>query len=68
MNKIYGSLIFFFYFLKYPIVIGLPVFYLYLEMQNNWVLNILFFISILLILKDWFFPHENCGCKPKNKR
>lgn len=67
MNKIYGALIFFFYFVKFPLVIFLPVFYFYLEGQNNWILNILFFISIILIFKDWFFPHEK-KCKPKNKR
>ena len=68
MNKIYGSLIFFFYFVKYPLVIFLPIFYFYLDGQNNWILNILAFISILLILKDWFFPENKCDCKPKNKR
>jgi len=68
MNKIYGSLIFFFYFVKYPLVIFLPIFYFYLDGQNNWILNILALISILLILKDWFFPENKCDCKPKNKR
>lgn len=68
MNKLFGTCIFFFYFVKYPIVIGLPIFYLYLDAQNNWILNILWIISFILILKDWFFPHEKCDCKPKNKR
>ena len=35
MNKIYGSLIFFFYFIKYPLIIFLPVFYFYLDAQKN---------------------------------
>ena len=68
MNKIYGSLIFFFYFVKYPLVILLPVFYFYLDGTNNWILNILYFISCLLIIKDWFFPDEKCDCKPRHKR
>ena len=68
MNKLYGSLIFFFYFVKYPLVIFLPVFYFYLDAQNNWILNILWFISAILILKDWFFKDNTCECKPKNKR
>lgn len=67
MNKIYGSLIFFFYFVKYPLVIFLPVYYFYLELPNNNILNILFCICVVLIFKDWFFPHEGCDCKPKNK-
>lgn len=67
MNKLYGSLIFFFYFVKYPLVLGLPVLYFYLGVPNNWILNLLAFISSLLIIKDFFFPHENKECKPKKK-
>ena len=63
MKTIYGTLIFFFYFVKYPIVIYLAITYLYLDFPNNYILNILGFISLSLIIKDWFFPHtkpENC--------
>jgi len=67
MNKVYGSFIFFFYFIKYPLVIGLPISYFYLDMQNNWILDILWFISSLLIINDWFFYQSKCDCKPKNK-
>ena len=62
MNTIYGTLIFFFYFIKYPIVIFLPVAYLNLDYQNSMMMNLLAFVSICLIIKDWFFPHE----KPQN--
>ncbi len=62
MNVIYGTLIFFFYFVKYPIVIFLPVSYIYLDFPNNWLMDALAFISACLIIKDWFFPHE----KPDN--
>ena len=62
MAKLYGTLIFFFYFIKYPIVVYLPISYLYLDLVNNNIMNILAFISSLLIIKDWFFPLE----KPKN--
>lgn len=67
MNKIYGTLIFFFYFIKYPLVIFLPIFYFYLNGVNNWILNILWAICIILIIKDWFFYQSKCTCKPKNK-
>ncbi|PLY08550.1 MAG: hypothetical protein C0626_11880 [Arcobacter sp.] len=53
MNKIYGSFIFFFYFVKYPIVIYLTVSYFYLNFPQNIVMHILGVISIILILKDW---------------
>jgi hypothetical protein len=62
LKTIYGTLIFFFYFVKYPIVIFLPIAYLKLDYPNNNIMNILAFISALLIVKDWFFPHE----KPEN--
>ena len=62
LNKIYGSFIFFFYFVKYPVVIYLALAYLYLDMAHNIFMDILGVISVILILKDWFFPHE----KPNN--
>jgi len=62
MKVIYGTLIFFFYFIKYPIVLFLPIAYMKLDYANNNIMNVLAFISICLIIKDWFFPHE----KPKN--
>jgi hypothetical protein len=45
-------------------VIFLPIAYFQLGYSNNNIMNILAFISALLIVKDWFFPHEkpeNCG-------
>jgi hypothetical protein len=68
MKIIYGTLIFFFYFIKYPLVIFLPIMYFYLDFDNNLVLNILTFISVCLIIKDFFFPHKNATCKPRAKR
>jgi len=62
MNVIYGTLIFFFYFVKYPIAIFLPVAYNWLDYPDNIIMDILWIISIILILKDWFFPHK----KPDN--
>ncbi len=62
MNVIYGTSIFFFYFIKYPVVIFLPIAYLQLDYPNSISMNILAFISVCLIIKDCFFPHE----KPTN--
>lgn len=64
MKKIYGSLIFFFYFIKYPVIIYLLVNYFYLELENSLIINILGVISIILILKDLLFPYkksDNCS-------
>lgn len=66
MKILYGSLIFFFYFTKYPIIIYVIVSYTYLDMPNNIIMNILAIISFILILKDWFLPHkkpDNCSKK-----
>ncbi|NQY19737.1 MAG: hypothetical protein HRT40_00275 [Campylobacteraceae bacterium] len=65
MNKLYGTMIFFFYFIKYPLVIFLPILYLYLDYPNDIILNILYFISFALIIKDIFFPLDNCTLKNK---
>jgi hypothetical protein len=62
MKVIYGTLIFFFYFIKYPVVIFVPVSYFSLDYPNNSIMNILWCISLILIFKDWFFSHE----KPQN--
>jgi hypothetical protein len=64
MKTIYGTLIFFFYFIKYPVIIFVPVSYFSLDYPNNWIMNILWIISLILIVKDWLFPHE----KPANCR
>jgi hypothetical protein len=58
MKDLYGTLIIFFYFLKYPLVIFLPIAYIYLNYENNYIMNILWIISLVLILKDWFYPHK----------
>jgi len=62
MNVIFGTLIFFFYFVKYPISIFLPIAYLNLEYNHNFIMDILWLISVVLIVMDWFFPYE----KPDN--
>jgi len=58
MNKLYGTLIFFFYFIKYPVVIFLPVGYFYLDYPNNIIMNVLWVICFILILKDWFYGYD----------
>ncbi|MCT7497859.1 hypothetical protein [Aliarcobacter cryaerophilus] len=51
MNKLYGSLIFFFYFFKYPIVIYV-LFCYYKDIEVPLVMDILGVISLFLIIKD----------------
>jgi len=52
LKDLYGSGIIFFYYFKYPIVIGLPILYFYLDYPNNWILDIIWLWSLILIIKD----------------
>lgn len=60
MNKLYGSLIFFFYFFKYPIVIYVLYCY-YKDIEVPLVMDILGVISVLLILKDIIYFKKKKG-------
>jgi len=51
MKDLYGSGILFFYFLKWPIIIGTPLLY-WQGLNNNWILNVVWLFSLLLIIKD----------------
>ncbi len=52
LRELYGAGIIFFYYFKYPIVIGLPILYYGLDYSQNIVMNILWIYSLLLIFKD----------------
>jgi hypothetical protein len=59
MKELYGVGVLFFYFLKWPIVIG----YLYLRLNglsDNYLMDIIWLYSFALILKDFysFFKHK----------
>jgi hypothetical protein len=53
MKDLYGSAILFFYFLKWPILIGLPLLYRQ-GLQDNIILNIIWLFSLFLALKDFY--------------
>ncbi len=64
MNTLYGALIMFFYFIKYPVIIYLGICYFYFDIPSNFIMNGLGVISIVLILKDIFYPYkkpDNCS-------
>ncbi len=52
-KHLYGAGILFFYYMKWPIVLGLPVLYFYLHYPRNIVLDILWFYCLFLIIKDF---------------
>ena len=53
-KKLYGAGIIFFYYIKYPIVIGLPILYYGLDYNHNKIMDILWIYSFILIIKDFF--------------
>ncbi len=51
LRELYGVGILFFYFFKWPYLLGFP--YLYMNgLDNNFILDGLWFLCIFLILKD----------------
>jgi len=57
MKEIYGVGIMFFYFLKWPILIGLPWMYSN-GLQDNIILNILWIYCLFLVFKDIFMLYK----------
>ena len=53
LRHLYGSSILFFYYLKWPLLIGLPVLYFWLDYSSNTILNILWIWSLILAVKDF---------------
>ncbi|MDT8338092.1 MAG: hypothetical protein RQ763_02700 [Sulfurimonas sp.] len=58
LRELYGSTILFFYFFKWPYFLVFP--YLYNSgLNNNYMLNILWFFTAGLILKDFYTMYKN---------
>ena len=58
MKDLYGSAILFFYFFKWPYFLGFP--YLYFNgLDKNIILDVLWFVSIVLITKDMIGMWKN---------
>jgi len=53
MKELYGVGILFFYFLKWPFVLGLPILYNN-GLESNYILNALWIYCIFLIVKDFW--------------
>jgi len=53
LKELYGAGIIFFYYTKWLIFIGLPILYYLLEYKQNYIMNILWVYSLILIIKDF---------------
>jgi hypothetical protein len=51
-KELYGAGILFFYYFKYPILIGWPILRFYLQYNDNIYLDILWIYCLVLMLKD----------------
>ncbi len=58
LRHLWGVGILFFYYLKWPIVIGLPILYFYFGYERNTFLDILWIYSLILIFKDFFVMYK----------
>ena len=52
-REIYGTGIIFFYYIKWLIVIGLPILYYGLDYKHNTIMDVLWFYCLFLIFKDF---------------
>jgi hypothetical protein len=55
LKDMYGVGIIFFYYMKWLIVIGLPILYFGLDYKSNMVMNIFWWYSFGLIVKDFIY-------------
>jgi hypothetical protein len=56
-KELYGVSILFFYFFKWPYFLGFPILYKQ-GLNNNFILDTLWFITIFLILKDFLLFYK----------
>ena len=55
IKELYGVGIIFFYYIKWPILIGLPILYFGLDYKSNLVMNLLWWYCFILALKDFIY-------------
>jgi len=69
-KEIYGVGILFFYFLKWPFVLGFGYLYFFGNLKDNYILNILWIYCFVLIIKDliYFLKYGNRCKTHKPKR
>ncbi|MEN8147735.1 MAG: hypothetical protein ABFR02_08975 [Campylobacterota bacterium] len=63
MKEIYGSAIMFFYFLKWPIFLGLPILHFAYGLNANYFLIAFWFLCLGLIIKDFWTMFRNKSAK-----
>ncbi|BBG65270.1 hypothetical protein NNO_0567 [Hydrogenimonas sp.] len=72
LRHIYGAGILFFYYAKWPILLGLPALYYGLDYPHNLALDILWIWSLALVFKDLYLllilKKSYCGTESCNNK
>ena len=55
LREIYGAGILFFYYFKWPMVIGYPILIEFVGYPRHWSMDILWVYSLILIIKDFIY-------------
>jgi len=71
LKEIYGAGVMFFYFIKWFVVIGLPILYYGLDYKENIIMDVLWVYCFALITKDFIMivvlKKRYCDIEPKKK-
>jgi len=71
LKEIYGAGVMFFYFIKWFVVIGLPILYYGLDYKENIIMDVLWVYCFALITKDFIMivvlKKKYCDIEPKKK-
>jgi len=59
---LYGAGILFFYYIKIPFAIGLPILYFELDYNDNFILDIIWVFCLVLVVQDIFKLIKTRGC------
>ncbi len=70
LRHLYGAGILFFYYAKWPILIGWPFMRFYLEYADNWIIDALWVWCLILVMKDFYvrFVLKKRYCTAKSCR
>ncbi len=55
LREMYGVGILFFYYMKWLVLLGLPILYFGLDYKSNTIMNILWIFSLALVIKDFIY-------------
>ncbi len=55
LKELYGVGILFFYYMKWLILVGLPILYFGLDYKFNLIMNLLWGYSLILVMKDFIY-------------